>query len=267
MAAFDAWAEYYDLIHTGMPGDLEFYVDEATRARGGVLELGVGTGRVAIPAALAGADVTGLDNSYAMLALCREKLRLAAPVRGRLSLILAEMGSFSFNRTFSCIMMPYRAFMHLLAQEEQRRCLETVRAHLAEDGRVVMNTWDPKPSIVSKIGCGPLPGKLKFAGRYRLDDAGVTVLHFHAASCDEPNQLLIEQHVIHEVGRDGKITREAVLPLVRAWTTRREIEYLFRLCGLEIEALYGDFHRGPFTDESTEMIYVLKKVRSVKGEG
>jgi SAM-dependent methyltransferase len=261
MAAFDVWAEYYDLIHTGMPGDVEFYVDHATRARGGVLELGVGTGRVAIPSVLAGADVTGLDNSYAMLVLCREKLRLAAPVRGNLSLVLGDMTSFRFNGTFSCIMMPYRTFMHLLTQEEQRRCLDTVRAHLAEDGRVVMNTWEPKPLTLSRIGCGPTSGKLKFAARYRLDDGALTVLHFHAASCDEPNQLLIEQHVIHEVGGDGKIMREAVLPLVRAWTTRREIEYLFRLCGLEVEALYGDFRRGPFTDESTEMIYVLRKVR------
>ena len=263
MAAFDDWAEYYDLIHTGMPGDIEFYIEEATRTGGRVLELGVGTGRIALPAVVTGADVTGLDNSYTMLALCREKLRLTGAVRGTLSLVQADMASFGFNQTYSCIMMPYRAFMHLLTPEVQRRCLETVGAHLAEDGRLVMNTWCPKPSTIAKIRSPRLSGKLKFAGRYHLDEAGITVLHLHAAACDESDQLLVEQHVIHEVDKEGKIRRETILPLVRAWTTRREIECLFRLTGFEIEALYGDFFRAPFTDESTEMIYVLRKGRGI----
>ena len=259
MAAFDAWAEYYDLIHTGTAGDVEFYVDHAVRAGGDVLELGVGTGRIALPAVMAGANVTGVDNSYAMLVLCREKLRMAGRTSGRLKLVLADMSSFRFRRTFSCIMMPYRAFMHLLTPEEQRRCLDNVRAHLAYDGCFVMNTWAAKPSTIAKIQSARLAGKLKFAGRYRIEEAGITILHLHAASCDEIQQLLVEQHVIHEVDGHGKVVREAVLPLVRAWTTQREAENLFRLCRFEVEALYGDFSRGPFTDKSTEMIYVLRK--------
>ena len=146
MAAFDVWAEYYDLIHTGTPGDLEFYVDHAVRAGGDVLELGVGTGRIALPAVLAGANVTGIDNSYAMLVLCREKLREVGRTPGRLKLVLADMSSFRFRRKFSCIMMPYRTFMHLLTPDDQRRCLDRVWGHLVEGGLLVLNTWAAKPS-------------------------------------------------------------------------------------------------------------------------
>ena len=82
MAEFDAWAEYYDIIHQGLSGEAEFYVGQAVRIGGRTLELGCGTGRIAIPMAMSGVAVTGLDRSDAMLAICREKLSAAGPLSG-----------------------------------------------------------------------------------------------------------------------------------------------------------------------------------------
>jgi SAM-dependent methyltransferase len=259
MAAFDAWAEYYDLIHPGTPGDVAFYLEHALDARGDVLELGVGTGRIAIPCALAGVNVTGLDNSRAMLVLCREKLRDVTPTPGRLRLVLGDMRSFRVHRKFRLVMIPYRTFMHLLTPKEQQQCLHCAYAHLDDGGRLVLNVWAAKPSSIAKIQSPRLAGKLKLARRYRIEDAGLSLLHLHEARCDEMNQILLERHVLRELDRNGRIVREAELPLVRAWTTRRELEHLFALCGFEVEALYGSFAREAFTAKSTELIYMLRK--------
>ena len=63
MAEFDAWARYYDLIHEGLPGEAEFFVGQAARLGGQTLELGCGTGRLAVAMAMSGADVVGLAAS------------------------------------------------------------------------------------------------------------------------------------------------------------------------------------------------------------
>lgn len=77
---FDRWAPYYDLIHNGLPGEAQYYLSEALRSGGEVLELGCGTGRVCILTVFSGLRVTGLDISPRMLVLCREKLAaLGAP--------------------------------------------------------------------------------------------------------------------------------------------------------------------------------------------
>lgn len=261
MADFDAWAEYYDLIHTGTPGDVEFYLEHARAARGEVLELGVGTGRIAIPSALAGVNVTGVDNSRAMLLLCREKLKSVSPTPGKVRLLLGDMRTIRFRRAFACVMMPYRTFMHLLTPSEQIQCLDHIYTHLEDRGRLVLNVWAAKPSTIAKIQNGRFAGKLKLARRYNLKETGITLLHLHAALCDETNQLLVERHVLREFDAKGAIVRETVLPMTRAWTTRREAEHLFYLCGFEVESLYGSFAREPFGEESTELIYVLRKRR------
>jgi hypothetical protein len=101
-------------------------------------------------------------------------------------------------------------------------------------------------------------GKLKLAGTHRLPESDARILHYHATSCDKTRQLLVEKHVLREVDPKGHVIHEAVLPLIRAWTTRRQMDDLLRRCGLVVDALYGDFNGRPFTADGAEMIYVLR---------
>ena len=94
---FDGWAPYYDLIHKGLPGEAEFYVGQAVRIGGPTLELGCGTGRVAIPMAMSGVDVIGLDLSPRMLELCREKSEAVSPLQGSIELVEGDMATFDFH--------------------------------------------------------------------------------------------------------------------------------------------------------------------------
>jgi len=258
VAAFDAWAEYYDLIHDGLAGDVEFYVGQAVEADGDALELGVGTGRIAIPMVMAGVNLTGLDSSPGMLEACRKKKETVGEVRGAFELIQADMTDFDLGRRFAFIAMPYRTFMHLLTPGDQRQCLRAVRRHLAPEGRFVLNTWTPRVEAIASVIGGPLAEKLKLADRLRVPGTEVSVEHYHASSCDDFRQTITELHVIREVDDSGRIFRERRLPLVRAWTTPREMDNLVQLCGFQVAGLYGDFDGGPFTEESKEMIWVLE---------
>lgn len=258
-AEFDAWAPYYDLIHDGLPGEAEFFICQAVRLGGKTLELGCGTGRIAIPMAMSGVEVTGLDSSAAMLERCREKLEAVGPVKGKLTLVEGDMAAFDLGKRFRFIAMAYRTFMHLLTDTEQQRCLLAVRRHLAKDGVFILSTWAPRPSTIVGSVAGPFEGRFRTIGTYALPGDGHKIVHHYASVVDEFRQMLDEKHRIQEIDADGNVCHETELPLVRVWTTPQEMNHLVPLCGFRAEAVFGDFDCNPFTEKSTEMIWVLRR--------
>ena len=124
-------------------GDIQFYRNLAQRANGEVLEVGVGTGRVAVELAKAGIRVTGLDISEAMLAIAAEK-GAASTVADRLRLECGDMRNFDLGpRKFELIIVPYRAFQLLLTPEDQLAALAAFRRHLRRNGILVLHLFDP----------------------------------------------------------------------------------------------------------------------------
>jgi SAM-dependent methyltransferase len=257
MAEYDAWAEFYDLIHRGVPGEAEFYVDQAVKARGPVLELGCGTGRISLAMAMAGVEAVGLDNSPKMLAQFRKKLTRIGQVSGSAEAIEADMASFDLGRQFDLIAIPYRSFMHLMSQERQLSCLERCRRHLTDQGKLILNVWAARPSSIGRF-TERRSGGLQRAGRYELE-SGDWLVHFESAQYDEHRQIIAEEHVLHEVDHEGEVLRTIVLPLTRMWATPREMAWMFRACGFAVDALFGDFECGPFGRRSTEAVWALKK--------
>lgn len=258
MAEYDQWADFYDLIHPGLPGEAEFYVGQAARIGGDALEIGCGTGRIAIPMAMSGVNVTGLDNSSAMLERCQDKLESVGEVLGDLRLVHEDMRDFDLNRTFDFIAMPYRTFMHCETLEEQYCCLRAIRRHMDDHTLFALNLWAARPSQIAPH-LGPAAGGLHFVQRYPLEEDGESLLHFSGSRYDEYYQQLAEDHLLQFADAEGRIVETRVLALVRTWVTRREMEALITLNGFAVEALMGDFSGGPFTRESGEMIWLLKK--------
>lgn len=255
----DDWAEYYDLIHEGLPGEAEFYVGNAVRIGGNALELGCGTGRIAIPMAMSGVRVTGLDISRPMLDVCEAKAAQVQPTKGRLTLAEGDMRDFRLDSRFDFIAMPYRTFMHLLTEEDQRSCLMCVHEHLAAKGVFIFNIWVPSENIIESF-TGAKEGKTKSKiERFPLKERDASIVDHHSLWLDVPRQRMIEEHFVREIDQDGRVRRSAVLPMVRRWTTLGELGRLVALCGFVIEGLFGDFDCGPFTSGSMEMVAVLGK--------
>lgn len=250
-------AALYDYYSTGLAGEVEFYVDQARQAGGPVLELGCGTGRILIPVAEAGGAAVGLDRAAAMLAIAREKVgRCAREVQQRVEIVEGDMREFSLGRRFKLVMIPYRAFLHLLTVEDQRRALACVREHLTEDGRLVFNVFDPSLDIIGGH-FGPLGTAVKKHTEFVYPATNRRVIVWDSRQYDLPTQMIEQYFIFEELDDTGLVVSKRYNRLTLRWAYRYEMEHLLELSGFRVEALYGDFQRGAFR-HGGEQIWVAR---------
>lgn len=141
-------AEYYDAIYNRRNSkDVAFFIDYSRRAGGRTLELGCGTGRVLIPTAAAGCDITGLDFSPYMLQKCREKLAEQPEyVRRRVKLIRGDMTDFRTGEKYALATIPFRPFQHLMTVAEQKACLACISRYLKPRAKLIFDVYNPNPA-------------------------------------------------------------------------------------------------------------------------
>lgn len=259
MAEFDAWADYYDLLHPGLPGEAEFYVGQAAKRRGPVLEIGCGTGRIAIPIAMCGINVTGLDNSVPMLDVCREKAKAVRVKRNRLSLVEADMRGFELEAAFPLAIMAYRTFMHCLTPEDQRACLACIYNHLEPGGELICSLWAARPATIVQFNLCEEDAVEVQAACIPVSSEDLSLLHFIRTWRDDFNQRLSESHRVQEVDAAGTVLHEEILTMERAWITPREMEHLLARTGFETLAVLGDFRGALLGPQHTEMIWHVRR--------
>jgi SAM-dependent methyltransferase len=142
VSVYDPIARLYDPWSASVIEDISFYVDLALAAGGPVVELGVGTGRVAIPTAMAGVHVIGVDSSAGMLAVCGEHAR-AAGVEGRLDLRRGDLRAPPVDERVRLVTCPFRAFLHLSSDEQRLEALGSARELLEPGGRLAFDVFEP----------------------------------------------------------------------------------------------------------------------------
>ena len=251
-SSFDQWAEVYDSVYAYVTEDIPFYIDEARSAGGSVLELGCGTGRVAIPIAQAGIEIVGLDSSQAMLEVARRKAKKAPRARG-LRLVDADMRDFSLDEVFDLVIIPFRGFLSLLSVEDQVRTLANVRAHLAPGGKLAFNIFVPDLNMLVQ------EGDVAYHLRDVTDsDTGRRLVVWHQSAYDNHNQIIDARVIVDELGVDGVVGMRFYRDFQLRYSHRWEIRHLLEVCGFEIVDLFGDFERSPFDETSTEMVWVAR---------
>jgi SAM-dependent methyltransferase len=144
---YDEIADLYDPWSRSVTEDVGFYVEEAQRAGGPVVELGVGTGRIAVPVAAAGIAVIGVDSSAGMLERCRERARLAG-VEELLDLRLGDLREPPVAERVRLVSSPFRAFLHLQDDAERLQALSAARELLVAGGRLVFDVFRPSAADV-----------------------------------------------------------------------------------------------------------------------
>lgn len=243
---YDNYAVFYDVTSPGVDGDAAFYARESLAARGPVLELACGTGRITFPVARSGVDIVGLDRSQAMLTIARNKLDREPPeVRQRVTLLEGDMRDFRLDRAFALIMIPYRAFLHLHAVADQRACLARVREHLAGDGKFIFNVFDPLLSVIA-AHLGTLGRALKFVERTTHPLTGRPLLIWETRQYDPETQMLENLFFYEELDEQGNMVARTCSPLTLRYVHRFEMQHLLEAAGFDIQSLHGDFFGGPF---------------------
>jgi SAM-dependent methyltransferase len=251
------FVEAYDAFYSGeaapFAGDVAFY-ERLARERGGpALELACGTGRVCLPLAAAGIDITGVDTSDAMLAIARRKAdAVGAVVRDRLTLEHQDMTTLELGRQFGLVFVPFRSFQLLLTIERQCQALDAMRRHLRPGGRLVLHLFDPRLDLlVGDGGIGHiLSGTHPVTGRrYRGEVLRATI--------DQVAQLRWDLWRYTEVAADGTVLAEARREMTMRWTYRWELRHLLALCGFTVEAEHSDFLGSP-PEYGREMIVVAR---------
>ncbi len=236
----------YDYYTTGLIGDVEFYLKEAQTAGSPVLELGCGTGRILFPIAESGITVVGLDRAPDMLSIARQKLsRLSFETQRRAELIEGDMCSFELGQHFELIMLPYHAFLHLLTPEDQRQALTCIRKHLTDDGRLVFNIFDPRLEVIA-AHVGFFGAAMKKNTVFSHPDTGHSIVVWESRQYDLEHQISEQDFSFEELDDLGNVISKMHRSLALRYIYRYEMQYLLELCGYRVEALYGDFKRGPF---------------------
>ncbi len=264
---YTLYPELYDTVYEDYLEDIPFYVDEAQRAHGACLELGCGTGRVLIPVASTGIEVTGLDLSAPMIARARRKVAaLPEEVRARITLVEGDMRSFELPERFALIYVPFRAFLHLLSTQDQIAALQTIRRHLLPGGRLALNFFDPD---LAKIvaNSGHQSGVLHRTGDEFVDPRSGNLLvewatiHYHRL------QQQIDQYFVYdELDNRGRVISRHYRALRMRYIFRYEFEHLLARCGFSVEALYGSWDRGPVLQEGGELIWIARADREGTGD-
>jgi SAM-dependent methyltransferase len=220
----EAFANHYEEWSADMTADIAFYVELARQADGPLVELAIGNGRVAIPVAQAtGQPVIGIDSSPAMLKLARAR---AAEAGVELDLRQGDMRDLALDEPAALIYCPFRALLHLPTWADRRRTFERVAASLRLDGRFAWNAFVFDHRIAACLDGQhqeePVPHTIRYAvGDNRID-------------------------IIRDDGATSSLW----------WATKNEWLGLLDVAGFELEALFGDFDRQAFSEDSAEYVFV-----------
>lgn len=252
-------AELYDYVAPyAMRGDVEFYVDEARAAKGAVLEVGCGTGRVLIPTARAGVPITGVDESTAMLACCRTKLRHESPdVQERVELHAGDMRAFDLGRTFALVTIPFRPFQHLLTVEDQLACLACIRQHLENGGQLILDLFNPSLDFLVNRPVGEV---MPEGTPITLPDGRQLERSFQIVEQNRFTQVNRVELIYDVTHTDGRKERRVHAFRMR-YLFRYEAEHLLARSGFAVEQLYAGYDRSPYgSTYPGELIFMARKV-------
>lgn len=229
---YDSIARIYDPWSLSVTEDVEFYVDLACETDGPVVELAVGTGRIALPIAQAGVPVIGIDQSEAMLAVARERARELG-VDQRVDVRVGDLREPPVTERVPLVICPFRSLLHMPNETEKLRALRGACSLLEPGGRFAFDVFAP--------------------GREDIDET-------HGRWIErEPN--IFERADWNETARTLTLTvrsGNSTATMALHWLDMPEWLVLIEQAGLEVEATYGWFDRRPYAGEE-DMIFVCRR--------
>ncbi len=231
---YDQIAAFYDPWSVSVREDVDFYVEEALASGGPVVELAVGTGRVAVPVAKAGVRVIGVDQSPEMLAVAGAYAEREG-VSALVDLRLGDLREPPIGERVPLVTCPFRSLLHMRDETDKLRALRAAHELLEPHGRLVFDVFAPSAEDIAETG-----------GRWLEREPGI----FERADWDE------ELRTLTLSVRSGSVSVSFALH----WLGAPEWTALVEEAGFAVEALHGWFDRRPF-DGGEDMIWVCRRSR------
>jgi SAM-dependent methyltransferase len=232
VALYDAIAGIYDPWSRSVTEDIGFYVEEALASGGPVVELAVGTGRIAVPIAEAGVPVIGVDQSPEMLAVAR-RLAQERGVEALLDLRIGDLREPPVEERVPLVICPFRSLLHMPDEAEKLRALRAARRLLQPGGRLVFDVFAPSRADI-----------VETHGRWLEREPGI----FERADWDEPDRTLTLSV------RGG----EQAATMHLHWLSELEWHRLLVEAGLVVDDVYGWFDRRPLAD-GEDMVFAARR--------
>jgi SAM-dependent methyltransferase len=232
---YDRIARLYDPWSRSVVEDVAFYVEEAVASGGPVVELGVGTGRIAIPITAAGIAVIGVDSSRGMLDVCAEQARNAG-LKALLDLRLGDLREPPVDERVPLVICPFRAYLHLADDDARRQALAAAHELLKADGRLIFDVFAPGADDIAATH-----------GRWIEREPGI-----HERALWDLDARVLTLSVRGE-------SAESTMTL--SWLEPARWQTLLREAGFEVEAVYGWFDRRPYAD-GEDVVFVARRSTS-----
>lgn len=240
-------SKYYDLFAS--KDDIDFYKELAVKYGRKALELGVGTGRVAIELAKAGVTVWGIDNSEDMLNVARQKLKKKSFfVRKRVKLKLEDMRNFKLKEKFPFIYIPSSTFEHYITQEDQRKCLTSVYNALEREGILAFDISQPTREK---------PETSWWIDRRELGTEKEVVRAIFSRR--NPQTNVVSMNLFFEVYQNGKMKERYCEYGEARISSKKDIEKTLKDVGFRVDKVYGNFDKSTYSSKSQRVIFISSK--------
>ena len=245
----------YDFEYTEAH-DLQLYVECARRFGAPILELGCGTGRLSIPLAAEGFEVWGIEASTLMIEECRKKMKSHPGATLQIKIIEGDMADFDLGRAFPLIIVPINSFL-ILDQAGQQSCLECCYKHLAPDGALVIDVFNPFGPGRAFQYSGQVEGLRILVSTRPHPKTGRPVRRFVSQRRDFFNQMAHIKSEYEEETPDGP----------RMWTFtenlrfvyKSEMELMIEAAGMELYRIFGFYDGHEFSPSSEQMIFISRR--------
>ncbi len=250
MTDYDLIAPFYDLEHAHFDEDLNLYTNFAELCGSPVLELACGSGRLLVPLAREGYELTGVDSSARMLKLAQEALEQAG-VAAQCTLVQESMSKMRLGQKFRLAFIALGSFGHVCSRQEQRQTLAAVRNHLVPNGKFILDISNADARYMEHLS-----GQVLHQGTWQRED-GALLSHL-VSPASSPTKHLLELTHFYEEHRQGEAVRRTVITTHLYLFERNEVELLLEEAGFRITDVYGDYELNPFEHDSPRMIFIAE---------
>ena len=247
-AFYTTVARFYDAENSDKTDDLAMYSRLASRAEGGILDVGCGTGRVLLHLAKAGHSAHGIDSDRAMLDRLEQKLKASPQLRQRISTVYGDVVTQGWSREFGLILLSYNVLMQFHDLDEQVALLQNLRRFLASGGTLVIDLPNAGPAFASEDS-----DALNLERSFLDPDTGHLIMLQSVSYLDRANQILSVEWIYDEIDGEGVVKR-LMAPHRLRYFFLPELRLLLERCGFALSSVLGDVDGAPYDADSERMI-------------